>query len=400
MVIRVLHIFPPSLKTRFGGQNITWKYNFSNWDEQKIQHLCLDLEQKVVVPGSQAFNFTYPDEQTSTGRWSRLLWILRLLFFTRKFKMDYDILHVHVLWWGSLLLANWAKHQGIPTIYETVLLDADTPGSISKEKLGGLKLRLLKKYTKILAISDYLALDYLIHGFQDNQVEVLPNSVDTQLFQPVSSPGQKRALREKHKLPLNSKIIIFVGSVIYRKGVDILLDGYLKIIQQIDQVCLLLVGPCHKYENPSLDEAFVVALKHKASKLNDGSKVIFFGIQNDREILSELYQSSDIFAFLSRQEGLGNVVLEAMACGLPCVISDLPVLKNIISHRETGLLVPISDSETFAEHVLELLADLTLQEKLGSNSRKFIIGHHGFSHWQSQLTSLYEGLINELIYKL
>lgn len=392
MTIKVLHVFPPNLKTRFGGQNITWKYNISKWDEPDIEHLVLDIEQKSILPACQAFNFTYPEVQKSTGRLSRLLWMIRLLLYVRKFHKDYDIIHVHILWWGSLLLAKWAKKNGIPSIYESVLLDADTPGSIKEEKLGGLKLRLLKSFTSILAISDYLAVDYKSNGFQNDQVVVLPNSVDTEIFHPLSSINERIALREKHQLPLDAIILIFVGSLIYRKGVDILLDGFIDISKQIKQATLLLVGPCRKDENPSLDEAFIADLRDKAEKLNIGSKVIFYGIQNDREILSELYRSSDIFTFLSRQEGLGNVVLEAMASGLPIVVSDLPVLKNIVSHRETGLLVPVADPQSFAELVLELISDSTLQEELRNNSREFIIRHHSFSNWQHQITRLYKDL--------
>jgi len=393
MTIKVLHVFPPSLKTRFGGQNITWKYNFSKWDEPYIEHLLLDFEKKSILPACQAFNFTYPEVQKGTGRLSRLLWMIGLLFYARKFRNDYDIIHVHVLWWGSLLLAKWAKKKGIPSIFETVLLDADTPGSIKEERLGGLKLKLLKSFTSILAISDYLAVDYKSNGFQNDQVVVLPNSVDTEIFHPLYSIKERIALREKHQLPLDAKILIFVGSLIYRKGVDILLDGFIDISKQIKQATLLLVGPCRKDENPSLDEAFIADLRDKAEKLNIGSKVIFYGIQNDREILSELYRSSDIFTFLSRQEGLGNVVLEAMASGLPIVVSDLPVLKNIVSHRETGLLVPVADPQSFAELVLELISDSTLQEELRNNSRDFIIRHHSFSNWQHQITRLYKDLL-------
>ena len=79
MPLRVLHIFPPSLRTRFGGQNITWKYNFSKWSDTSITHLVLDNEQNRIVSTEEAFDFIYPDKQTSTSTLGRLLWIPILL---------------------------------------------------------------------------------------------------------------------------------------------------------------------------------------------------------------------------------------------------------------------------------------------------------------------------------
>jgi hypothetical protein len=74
-----------------------------------------------------------------------------------------------------------------------------------------LKLKLLKQYTGILAISDFLAEDYLANGFKTDQVHLLENSVDTGLFHPAANNKEKQALRAKYHLPAESTILIFCG---------------------------------------------------------------------------------------------------------------------------------------------------------------------------------------------
>ena len=135
MSLRVLHVFPPSFRTRFGGQNITWKYNFSKWSDTSITHLMLDYKQNRITSPEKAFDFNYPMKQTGTSRLGRMLWIPTLLNNLQRKRNEYDIIHFHILWWGSLLTARWAQRNGIPTLYESVLLNADTPGSIAQEKL-------------------------------------------------------------------------------------------------------------------------------------------------------------------------------------------------------------------------------------------------------------------------
>jgi len=79
MSIRVLHVFSPSLRTRFGGQNITWKYNFSKWSNTSIIHQVLENEQNRIISPEEAFNFSYPQKQTRTSSLGRMLWIPTLL---------------------------------------------------------------------------------------------------------------------------------------------------------------------------------------------------------------------------------------------------------------------------------------------------------------------------------
>ena len=266
----------------------------------------------------------------------RVAWVFALFRAVQRKRKDYDLLHVHVLWWGSLLLGLWAKARKIPILYESILEGADNPSVVRREGLGKLKLALHKTYSAILAISPALADDFLANGFRQEQVFTLTNPVDTLRFHPTTSPAEKRTLRGKLGLPQNKTLLLFVGSLIHREGVDLLVEALLHSLRTNGHLHLVLAGADKLNENPSLDITFINGLQERISRGGAASSVTFTGLIGDRERLSEFFRAADIFVFPSRNEGLGNVVLEAMSSGLPCLTSALPVLQTVIRDGQTG----------------------------------------------------------------
>jgi glycosyltransferase involved in cell wall biosynthesis len=395
MTIKVLHIFAPSLKNRFSGDSIWWKNTFTLWHTVDVMHLVLDYENARLVESRKAFDFAYSDAQKSTSRGERAAWIFTLFRNLIKQDGNYDILHVHVLWWGTLIIGPWAKWKKIPTVYESVLLDADTPGGILKERLGKIKIRFLKSYRAILAISEYLAGDYLKQGFSDEQVFTLLHCVDLELFSPATSKEEKTSFRQKLHLPVDATILVFVGSVIERKGVDVLVRAFIQARSEHPDLFLLVVGPKDKNENPSVNEDFVSGLYALIDQEQISGRVSFMGLIQDRQKLTDIYRASDMFVFPSHQEGLPNVVLEAMATGLPVVTSQLPVLEKIIQNGENGLVAPIGDVEGTSAAILRLCGDPALAGRLGSNARSSVEEKHGFAAWQRSLVDLYCSLMTQ-----
>jgi glycosyltransferase involved in cell wall biosynthesis len=392
MAIKVLHVFSPDYKSRFRGPTFTWKYNFSNWNDRDVDHYVLDTENHRVVDARDAFDFEYPAIQKEASRWERALWIFPLFGNLVKHKGEYDILHLHVFYWASLLIGPWAKWKKIPVLYESVLLDEDTPGGVVKSKFGRLQVWLMKSYQTILAISEALAEDYRKFGFSASQVFTLVNCVDDKLFSPAKSAEEKISLRQKINIPSDAIVLVFVGSVIERKGVDVLVRAYVEASAKCPDLYLLIVGPNNKNENPSLDEGFVNDLYSLLIQNNLSERVSFIGLIQDRQNLAEVYRASDIFVFPSNKEGLGNVILEAMASGLPVLVSRLPVLDKIIKHGENGLVVPIGDIEALKDAILMLSNNSAYAKKLGVAAKNYVRGEHGFATWQSQLIEFYKSL--------
>lgn len=390
-----MHIFAPNYKHRFGGPIFDWKYAFSHWNDPEIQHLVFDSENQKILDSKEAFDFAFTTNQFIASKGQRFKWIFTLLKLVNRKRNEFDILHFHVLWWAGLLTASRAKRLGVPTIYQSVLLNEDTPSGIVAQKLGELKLRYLKKFTTILPIADYLTEDYLKFGFSPTKVHTLMNSVDTNFFHPTTSQVEKRTLRKMYSLPEEAKILVFVGSIIQRKGVDILTKAFITAAQRDNDLCLIVVGARNKQENPSLDEDFVSNLHKELEENGVSNKVTFLGLIQNRDQLADLYRLSDIFVFPSRNEGLPNVVLEAMACGLPVIVSRLPVLENVIANGENGFFVPIDDAVSLSDAIIKLAFDPTLRQSLGQAANRYTITHHSFAKWQARIAELYRSLVLE-----
>lgn len=393
MTVKVLHIFAPSYKNRFGGQTFSWKYAFSAWNNPEIEHYFLDFETLQMIPAKEAFRFEYLSSQKGTTRWERTIWVLTLFRCLAKHVGKFDILYVHVLWWGSLLIGPWSKWIGVPAVYESVLLHEDTPGGILRENLGQIKVWLLKYYQGIVAISEYLAEDYRKCGFDPRKVHTLMNSVDGKVFFPVETAGEKTAARIKRQLSPDATILVYVGSVIQRKGVDLLIRAFIDVSSQHSDLYLMIVGPKDRHENPSLDEGFVNGLRQSLSTNRLSTQVAFLGLIQDREELAEIYRASDMFVFPSRNEGLGNVILEAMACGLPVIVSQLPVLEKVVTHGENGFLIPVNDVSGLKDTILTLISEPSLAQKIGQNAHHYIQTRHDFLAWQAELTAFCKGLL-------
>jgi len=391
--IRVLHIFAPNYKYRFGGQNVYWKSVFSRWNDSKTIHRVLDTEKNMILEAREAFDFEYSNKQKMISKWKLITWFFSLYRNLSKYQKDFDTIHVHFLWWGGLLLGLWAKQKKIPAIFESVLLDEDSPNGIAHQKLGCLKLWLLKKYSGILTISNALTVDYQNYGFPPFKIYTLMNSVDNDIFHPVRSDGEKRTYRSKYSLPEDAKILIFVGSVIWRKGVDLLIEAFIEAQSEEENLYLVLVGARNKYENPSIDEEFIRNLQTTIRERGLNDKVKFIGLIQDRDQLAEIYRASDIFVFPSRNEGLGNVVLEAMACALPVVVSRLPVLEKVIQDGENGFFVPLEDAGSLIKAIVSIAQNPILAGKIGQAARQYVVASHGFEEWQRQLQQVYRRLL-------
>jgi len=163
------------------------------------------------------------------------------------------------------------------------------------------------------------------------------------------------------------------------KGHDILIRAMPKIIRQKMHTKLLIVGE-------GKEEA---GLKELVAKLGLNDYVYFYPVMNKTVEFLEIF---DVFVMPSLQEGLGLSVMEAQACGLPVVASDVGGLPNLIEHGKTGLLVPSQDSDALAEAILDLLNDRKKALALGRAAREFIEQNFSAQTMGAKTIAVYEKL--------
>ncbi len=176
---------------------------------------------------------------------------------------------------------------------------------------------------------------------------VIPNGVDTELFHP--PPERNNAI----------SVILCVARLVKRKGVHVLLQAFAKLHTDGVDARLVIVGTGDEEEN----------LKALADKLKISAQVDFRGVVA-RDEMPELYRNADIFVLPSENEGMSNAALEALASGLPLVLTDVGGAAELIAQGENGLVVPRGEVEKLTVALRKLLSDLTLRCSMGIRSRK------------------------------
>jgi glycosyltransferase involved in cell wall biosynthesis len=177
-----------------------------------------------------------------------------------------------------------------------------------------------------------------------SSVHVVPNGIDCDQFQPDPTTAAARQL-------------VFVGRLKRGKGVGYLLEGFADLHGQYPDLRLVLVG-----DGPLRD-----SLASRAEALGVRAGVEFTGYLPNRDVV-DVYNESTVFVLPSLSEGLPRAMLEAMACELPVVTSDLPQLRPIID--EAGFTVPKRDPDAISSRVARLLDNPELRARMGREGRR------------------------------
>jgi glycosyltransferase involved in cell wall biosynthesis len=158
--------------------------------------------------------------------------------------------------------------------------------------------------------------------------------------------------------------VAYLGRVSKEKGVCTLLEVWSKVVKQAPSAILVLIG--------GISDNFKDECQYLVEKFDLSKNVVFTGFISDKQV-SDALHSSRIFVLPSTEEGFGLAVLEAMAAGLPCILSDLPALRE--NFDGSAIFVKPFDVEGFVEAILSLLSDRnkfkSLQKEGKAIARKY-----------------------------
>ncbi|MDA4126120.1 MAG: glycosyltransferase [Thaumarchaeota archaeon] len=196
-----------------------------------------------------------------------------------------------------------------------------------------------------LAATDQMA-NYAKEVLRARRVVVIGRGLEDVWFTPTSQTKKYDA--------------IFVGRIHPAKGVGILLDAWSKVVSKRKESKLLVVG-----SGPYLPEAI-----EKSRRLGISENVAFEGYVSDRMSMRDLLSASKILVLPSMVEGFARVVAEGLACGLPCILSDIPVLREV--YGEVGVFVPKDDSVGYSRAILTLLENDELRRIRGQKGLTFV----------------------------
>lgn len=225
-------------------------------------------------------------------------------------------------------------------------------GLLGRVKVGCLRLTV----GKFVSLTRRTEEDLLTLGVPLARIARIPNGVN---FEDRLKHYDRDRIRAELSWGPEAKVVTFVGRLVHAKGVDWLLDIW-KIVSDVEkQARLLIVG-----DGPDRP-----ALSARAAALGIRDAVTFVGRQDD---VYRFLAASDVFVLPSRLEGISNALLEAMSQGLPVVAADdqLGGNRSVITEQGGGIIIPLGDTETFAQSLLALLRDQRLRTEMGRWARQ------------------------------
>lgn len=308
--------------------------------------------------------------------------ILYSLFIIRKCKAD--LIHAHWCLPQGLTGVICSRIYGIPCV--TTIHGSDVYG-LKIPFLNSLNARVIKDADACTANSKRTAqASREISGRED--IDIIPMGIDPDLF---TKSFDVEVLRNKYEIEGES--ILFVGRLIDWKGIDDLINAVPKILKKYPRTKLLLVG-----EGP-----FKGKLVKLSKSLDVTNNILFIG-EVSQEKLLQYYSLANVFVLPSminyrgETEGLGVVLLEAMACGIPVVGSNVGGIPDIISDGETGLLANQKDPDDLAQKIIRLLADEDLRKRIIDNGLKFVKKNFSLEVIADRFIRIYQDRIQENSY--
>lgn len=201
---------------------------------------------------------------------------------------------------------------------------------------------------------------------------VIPNGLELDGF---TVRVDKSAKRREVGVPTNATVLTCVSRLRVGKGHDYLLPAFDDLADRHPQAHLLLVGGGEIADD--------VAKQARACR--HGDRIHLLG---DRSDVREILAASDVFVFPSRGEGMSNAVMEAMASGLPCVVSDIEANRVLVTHKATGMLFATGDSGDLVQKLESVLTESNLAQKLGGAARRHVTETYDIMKVVHQLTTV------------
>jgi glycosyltransferase involved in cell wall biosynthesis len=228
---------------------------------------------------------------------------------------------------------------------------------LTREAMGGATL--------VTTVSRALKQQAEILGPSGMNIEVVHNGVDDRLFFPSSD---RRELRQDLGLSEEGFYWVSVCRLVPEKGAAELLSAFARLARSSTRAKLLLVG----------DGPEAASLERRFMEEGLADRVVFAGRRRPEEVARWL-QAADAFVLASHNEGLPNVVLEAMACRLPVVATDVGGTGEAVLDGVSGLLVPPRDVGSLAEAMTRISEDPELAARFGTAGRTRVEGYFGWS---------------------
>lgn len=280
---------------------------------------------------------------------------------------NFDVIHAHD-WLVAYAAKTLKNSYGTPIVATIHATEAGRNSGIHDETqryINDTEWMLTYEASEVIVNSNYMKNELQrLFGLPFEKINVVPNGVNLNLYSGIERDYEFR----RQYAADNEKIILFVGRLVYEKGIQHLIAAMPKILEKYHDSKLVIAG-----KGGMIDE-----LKAQVNAMGISNKVYFTGYLNSKQVV-KMYKCADVAVFPSTYEPFGIVALEGMLSGTPVVVSDVGGLNEIVQHGENGMKSYAGNPNSLADSIISLLYDPALCMKVAKNAKSKVKAEY---NWQ------------------
>lgn len=388
--MRVLHVIP-SLSPSSGGPSFALPAMARSLLPHGVR--CVAATTDDDGPGRRVEGVSLGTELPRDGGWSVFYFRKQTEFYKisvplhrwlRSHVHEFDAVHVHALFsFASVAAARAAASRGVPFVIRPLGVLNRWGMEHRRRWIKGLSFRLLelpllKKADAIHYTSQMEKRDAARFGLSNRQV-VIPIGID---LTPFARPPSRAIFTQQHPATAMSRNILFLSRIDVKKGLDLLIAAFARILPRHADVRLIICGDG--------DPALIAGLKAQAAALNVAHAITWAG-RVEGELRLAAFAAAEIFVLPSHSENFGIALLEAMAAGLPCISSDQVALAADAALESAVQLAP-REPTALARALEELLGSETRRRELSEAARRLAQRDYTLESMGAGLHQLYQDI--------
>ena len=293
----------------------------------------------------------------------------------------FDVIHAHD-WLVAYAAKTLKESFGIPLVSTIHATEAGRNSGIHNQDqkyVNDTEWMLTYESSEVIVNSKYMKNELQrLFGLPYEKINVVSNGINTTVYNGLEKDYD---FRRKYAMD-NEKIVLFMGRLVYEKGVQHLISAMPKILDGYHDVKLIIAG-----KGGMTDQ-----LKAQVEAMGLENKVYFTGYLNAKQV-SKMYKCADISVFPSTYEPFGIVALEAMLAGVPAVVSDVGGLNEIIEHKVDGMKSYAGNPNSLADSILELLLNPELCDKITKKAKQKVKNEYNWAKIAQDTYFTYEKAI-------
>ena len=375
-----------------------------------ISKVVYDLSHKMVKEGNEVTVITYKegdnvkyyenDKGVEVYRVDNYMirpnnfidWIMQLNFnmITKANEIinkngKFDVIHAHD-WLVAYSAKSIKESYNIPLISTIHATESGRNSGIHDETqryINDSEWMLTYESSEVIVNSNYMKNEVQrLFGLPYDKINVIPNGVNLQLFSNVNIDYD---FRRQYAMD-NEKIILYVGRLVYEKGIQNLIAAMPKILDRYHDSKLIICG-----RGGMIDE-----LREQVKYLGIDNKVYFAGYCDSKK-MQKMYKCADVAVFPSTYEPFGIVAIESMLSGTPTIVSDVGGLNEIVEHGVTGMKSYAGNANSIADSVLALLFDPKLCANISQNAIKKVRENYNWAKITDNTYYVYQLAIGKTV---